>query len=249
MDTLPDRDAKLSKLGELIGDVRFGVLTTVRKDGSLWSRPISTQRANPDGELWLFTKVDSPMARELEDHRHVSLCYAKPVESSYVSILGTCELLSDAKKAEELWDSSYQEWLPGGPHDPSLILVRVTVERAEYLDAPSATWPLEAGFSTLDSDKRENEGYHAKIDLTKEGGPVIVRTGRRPSCQSNHARCHHRAFPTALGVDETPRHAVLDLVRRLHSQKDTVTDRWHFDKVESAIAEVRTFLDESLAEA
>ena len=77
---------------------------------------------------------------------------------------GTCELLSDREKAEELWDPSYQKWLPGGPRDPS-PRVRVTVERAEYWDSPSATWPLEAGFTVLDYDKRENPEYHAKMEF------------------------------------------------------------------------------------
>ena len=53
----------------------------------------------------------------------------------------------------------------------------------------------------------------------------------------------------ALGLGETPRHAVLDLLRRLHSEKDTVVDRWHSEKVEAAIGEVRAFLVEAFAES
>ncbi len=41
---------------------------------------------------------------------------------------------------------------------------------------------------------------------------------------------------------ETPRPAAEELLRRLNRQKDTMDDRWHRDKVEAAIAEVRTFL-------
>jgi general stress protein 26 len=242
MDRITSRDPKLRKLADLIGDIRFGVLTTIAEDGSLWSRPISTQQATPDGELWFFAKLDSPMANELRHHRRVSLCYAQPVDCSYVSISGTCELISDPSKAEELWDASYQKWLPGGPGDPSLILVRVTVERAEYWDAPSATWPLEAGFAMMPPDKRDDPEHHAQIDMLNEAGPVIVRTGPCPSCSTHHARCSHRTFPAALGVGETACQAAEDLLRRLNSQKDYVADRWHRDKVEAAIADVRAFL-------
>jgi hypothetical protein len=182
------------------------------------------------------------MADQLEHHRRVSLCFAKPVDGSYVSALGHCELLSDRMKAEELWDPSFQEWLPGGPQDPSLLLVRFRVDRAEYWDAPSATWPLEAGFSVFSPEARENKEHHAKIDLIRDAGPVKVRTGPCASCHTNRARCYHRNFPTALGMGETPRDAALDLVRRLQSQKDTVADRWHREKVEAAIADVRFFL-------
>jgi general stress protein 26 len=242
MDRLRNRGLELRKLAELIRDIRFGVLTTITQDGAFWSRPISTQQATPDGELWFVTKLHSPMANQLERPRRVSLCYAKPVDGSYVSIMGDCELLSDPMKAEELWGPSFQEWLPGGPHDPSLLLVRVRVDSAEYWDAPSATWPLEAGFSVLSPEVRENKAHHAKIDLISEGGPVKVRIGPCPSCHTDHARCYHRNFPTALGIGETPRDAALNLLRRLQRQKDTVADRWHLDTVEAAIAEVQTFL-------
>jgi len=245
VERLTNRGPKRGKLAELIGDIRFGVLTTIAEDGSLWSRPISTEQANPDGELWFFAKLDSPLANELRRHRRVSLCYAKPVDCSYVSISGTCELISDRSKAEELWDPSYQQWLPGGPGDASLILVRVTVEGAEYWDAPSATWPLEAGFAVLAPEKRDDPEFHAKIEMRNEAGPVIIRTGPCPSCSTNHVRCAHRTFPAALGVGETACHAAEDLLRRLNSQKDCVEDRWHSDKVEEAIADVRAFLAQS----
>ena len=222
----------------------FGILTTITKDGSLWSRPISTAQANPNGEIWFFTKLNSPLANALEHRQHASLYYEKPADNTYVSILGICELVSDMKKAEELWDASYREWLAESPHDPSLILVRVAVERAEYWDSPSATWP-DAGFSAPGPDRRDDRDVHAEIGLSNNEGPVVVRTGLFPSCHTNHARCYHRAFPTALGLGETPRHAAEDLLRRLHSQKGTVTDRWHLDRVEAAIAEVQAFLAEA----
>ena len=145
MDTLADRGPKLSKLAHLLGDIRFGVLTTVTKDGSLWSRPVSTQQANPDGELWLFTKLNSPMANELERHRRVNLCYAKPVDGSYVSVLGTCELLSDGENEKSFGTRATRRGCLEGPttHRSSLYESRWSGRNTR--DAPSATWPLEAG--------------------------------------------------------------------------------------------------------
>ena len=85
-------------------------------------------------------------------------------------------------------------------------------------DSPSATWPLEAGFSALDSDRMEDQEHHAKINLTTKEGPVIVRTGPCPCCRTKDARCYRRSFPMAAGLGETPRHPALDLLRRLHSE-------------------------------
>jgi general stress protein 26 len=121
MDTLTQRDPKLRKLAQLIGDIRFGVLTTIAEDGSLWSRPVSTQEANSDGELWFFAKMDSPLVTELQRHPRVSICYAKPIDCSYVSISGHCRVIFDRRKAAELWDRSYHTWLPGGASDPTSL--------------------------------------------------------------------------------------------------------------------------------
>jgi general stress protein 26 len=244
MDTLTRRDPKLRKLARLIGDIRFGVLTTIAEDGSLWSRPVSTQEANPDGELWFFAKRDSPLVTELQRHPRVSICYAKPIDCSYVSISGHSRVLSDRRKAAELWDPSYQAWLPGGASDPDLALIRVSVERAEYWDSPSESWPIEAGFTALAPAQRFDPACHAEIDMRDRISPVIVRTGPCPSCSMPHARCSHRSFPGALGVGETARQAAADLHQRLSIQKDTLEDCWHRDMVSAAIADVEIFLAE-----
>ena len=68
MDAHVERVSELTKLARLIGEIRFGLLTTIAEDGSLWSRPISTQRASPEGEVWFFVKDDAPIAKELRRH-------------------------------------------------------------------------------------------------------------------------------------------------------------------------------------
>ena len=130
MDTPMDRDSSIRKLAELIGEIRIAMLTTTTEDGSFRSRPMTTQRAKFDGKLWFFTKRESAKVEEVRRHRRVSLSYAKPEGNSYVSISGAAELISDQKKAQELWDSRYEEWFPQGPSDQSLILIRVTAEQA-----------------------------------------------------------------------------------------------------------------------
>ena len=145
MDTPMDRDSSIRKLAELIGEIRIAMLTTTTEDGSFRSRPMTTQRAKFDGKLWFFTKRESAKADEMRRHRRVSLSYAKPEDNSYVSISGTAELISDQKKAQELWDPSYEQWFPQGPSDPSLILIRVTVEQAEYWHAPSSVFTYGGG--------------------------------------------------------------------------------------------------------
>lgn len=167
MNAPTDRAQAVQKLTELIDEIRIAMLTTITDDGSLWSRPITTQRAVFDGDLWFITKLESAKVQEVRQHRQVSLSYVRTEDNTYVSLSGTAELVSDPKKVEALWDPSYQNWFPAGPADPNLALIRVCVERAEYWDAPAATWTVAGGFVVLAPEQRDSPQYHAKIVLRK----------------------------------------------------------------------------------
>lgn len=171
MQPQSERDQAIQKLGELIEKIRIATLTTITEDGRLWSRPITTQRAKFDGDLWFITKRGSPKVQEVRRHPRVSLSYVRTEDNTYVCLSGTAEVLSNVKKAEELWDPSYLSWFPGGPGDPSLVLIRVSVERAEYWEAPALTWPFEAGFVALGPEQRDNPMFHAKISISRKLNP------------------------------------------------------------------------------
>ncbi len=185
---------------------------------------MTTQLAKVDGELWFFTKRESPKADEIRDHHRVSLSYAKPEDNSYVSVSGKAELITDPKKAQELWDPIYEQWFPQGASDPSLILIRVTVEQAEYWHAPSSAFTLQAGFVVLAPERRANPEFHAKIAMLSECGPVISTTAPCSSCGMFHTTLYHRAFPHLCGQGDTPQERAQDLIRRLANEKDVITD-------------------------
>ena len=128
-------------------------------------------------------------------------------------------------------------------------MIQVTVESAEYWHAPSVVSTLDAGFVVLAPEHRDNPEFHSKIATLRECGPVITTNDLCSSCGMYHARCYHRAFPNLSGSGDTPREAAEDLIRRLNSQKDSLADRWHLDHVETAVAEVRAFLAEAVADA
>jgi general stress protein 26 len=245
MDTPMDRDSSIRKLAELIGEIRIAMLTTTTEDGSFRSRPMTTQRAKFDGKLWFFTNRESAKVEEVRRHRRVSLSYAKPEDNSYISISGAAEVISDQKKAQELWDTRYEEWFPQGPSDPSLILIRVTAEQAQYWHAPSSVLPMDAGFVVLAPERRDNPEFHSKIARLSEFGPVITTNAPCSSCGMFHVTSYHRAFPNLCGSGDTPREAAEDLIRRMTNEKDFHGDTWHGESVEQAIAEVRTFLEKS----
>jgi general stress protein 26 len=131
-------EQNIEKLNELIADVQVAMLTTVEADGTLHSRPMATQKTKFDGTLWFFTAVDSAKVYEIERERHVNVSYSRPDKQHYVAISGTARLVLDRKKVEELWTPFHLAWFPQGVDDPTLALLRVDVESAEYWDSPSS---------------------------------------------------------------------------------------------------------------
>jgi general stress protein 26 len=114
------------------------MMTTVQAGGLLRSRPMATQKTPFDGELWFFTGHHSPKVDEIQADSHVNLSYSDPDSRHHVSITGTAELVQDREKIRSLWTPALQAWFPEGPDDPEVALLRVSVDSAEYWDAPSS---------------------------------------------------------------------------------------------------------------
>jgi general stress protein 26 len=129
-DPKPKDPAK--KMRKLIKDARVAMLTTVAADGSLRSRPMATPDADIDGELWFFTRFDSPKSEEIQENQRVNVTYASPKNDRYVSVSGTAALVRDPAKIKELWRGALKEWFPEGKKDPDLALLKVTIDKAEY---------------------------------------------------------------------------------------------------------------------
>ena len=163
------RDEAIKKVGELIDDIHFAMLTTAEPDGSLRSRPMATHQDHGkgfDGVLWFFTKDDSGKIDEVQQDKHVNLAFSSPEKSKYLSVTGVATLVRDEAKAKELWTSKYLPWFPKGLDDPDLALLRVDVSKAEYWDTPGGAVVYVVGLvKALTTGKPHKPGDHAKVDL------------------------------------------------------------------------------------
>lgn len=170
---------EIKKLGEMIKDIDYAMLTTATGEGRLRSRPMSTQQAEFDGDLWFFTGADSPKVREIQEDQQVNLSYAQPDKNRYVSVSGRAAVVRDRKKAEELWNPAYKAWFPEGLDDPNLALLRVRVEEAEYWDSPSSAVVHLFGFvKAIATGQEYHPGENEKISLEADG-QASQNTGRR----------------------------------------------------------------------
>ena len=134
------------KLYELIKDVKICMMTTSEPDGSLHSRPMWNQDADAEGDLWFFTKLQSPKVTEISKDRQVNLAYCDPSKEHYVSVAGRAEIVRDRAKIEEKWSEPMKAWFPKGKDDPEIALIRVHPIKGEYWDSPNSTFVHVYGY-------------------------------------------------------------------------------------------------------
>lgn len=147
MDNDAQRNDAIKKLADLVGDIRFCMLTTMDPDGRPWSRPMATQQMEFDGTLWFFTGADSEKVAHLQANPATGAAFARPDENEYVTMAGSGAVVDDRAKVKELWAEPLRTWFPEGPDDPNLRLIRVDVDRAEYWDSPSSFVVYALGYA------------------------------------------------------------------------------------------------------
>lgn len=170
MEKEKTHDEAVKKLGELIKDINIAMLTTADEDtGVLRSRPMGTQKVEFNGDLWFFTRDDSPKVDEIKQEKNVNVSYASISDQRYVSVSGKATIIKDKAKAKELWEPTLKAFFPDGLDDPKLALLKVSVEQAEYWDSPSSAVVRVVGFvKALATGKPYEGGENEKLDLTSK---------------------------------------------------------------------------------
>lgn len=155
-----------TKIWDLIRDTKIAMLTTHSGEG-LRSRPMATQESELHGNLWFLSRQESGNVNEIEHGSSVNLTYVNSEAHTYVSLSGRAELSKDRATIHELWKPMHAAWFPQGKDDPEIMAIKVTVEEAEYWDAPSnalvRTYQL---MKAVVSGGESKVGEHEKVSLT-----------------------------------------------------------------------------------
>lgn len=162
-----DREGQIATLGKLIKGVDIAMLTTEMPDGTLRSRPMSTQNETFDGTLWFLTDKSTPKIVEIEGHAQVNVSYANPSSSTYVSVSGRAFVVEDREKIVQFWSEAHKVWFPDGPDDPDIVLIKVEVDQAEYWDSNQFVALLGMAKAYVTGEGYQGEGAeHAKLSLS-----------------------------------------------------------------------------------
>ena len=154
-----------AKLWDLIKSIEYAMLVT--EDGDhLSSRPMAVSQTEFDGKLWFFTRASSHKVTEVEQDQRVNLAYAHPGKQDYVSVSGRARLNRDRSAIDQHWSEPLRTWFPKGKDDPDIALLEVTVQQAEYWDAPSSTMLHAYGYvKAALTGKSPTPGGHGTVTL------------------------------------------------------------------------------------
>jgi general stress protein 26 len=120
-------------ISSLMRNLDLCMLTTRASDGALHSRPMSNNgEVEFGGDVWFFSDRRSRKVREIQQDPRVSVSYAAPERGVWLALEGKASIVSDIEKKKELWLKELERWFESGPEDDSVVLIRVSAERAEH---------------------------------------------------------------------------------------------------------------------
>jgi general stress protein 26 len=161
-------DHESQQFRDLIKKIQFAMFTTTASDGSLRSRPMTTQI--PDGndmparQLWFFMSRLSDPVKDVGNEARVCVTYADAGKDAYVSASGTACVVDDPAMKQRLWSKMNEAWFPGGPEDPDLALVCVDIHEAEYWSVKESKLVQLAKIAKASFvHERPHMGEHGKV--------------------------------------------------------------------------------------
>ncbi|QJW98730.1 pyridoxamine 5'-phosphate oxidase family protein [Frigoriglobus tundricola] len=155
------------KLHDLLAEFGTAMLVTRTGEGQLRARPMALAELEPDGTLWFLTDRHSAKVDELGRDPHVGVTMQS--QTRFVSVSGRAAPVEDRERVSRLWKLEWKVWFPGGPDDPNLVLLRVSVDAGEYWDnggTGGLKYLFEAGKALLTGSRPNVEGdakIHGKV--------------------------------------------------------------------------------------
>lgn len=166
MDNEISKEEAIKKFKDLVRDVNICMFTTIDDEKRLFSRPLTTAKIDEDGNAWFFTNEFSETIQEVSGDNTVYLIYSHPGKNVYVTVKGSCAVVVNKQKINELWNPILKAWFPGGKEDPKLCLIKVVTEEASYWNSKSgSTGVYFKMLKAIANREKYNEGDVGKLKL------------------------------------------------------------------------------------
>ena len=155
-----------AKIKEIADAADICMFTTALTQLPLNSRPMSTQKADDEGNLWFFSEKESDKNQHIESDNRVQLFYANKSNYEFLSVYGTAEISTDKEKIEELWTPMVKTWFQEGKDDPSITVIKVVPHDAYYWDTKhNKLVSLIKIIASVATGKTMDDGVEGKLNV------------------------------------------------------------------------------------
>lgn len=156
--------SKTKHLNELLESFDTAMLLT--RDGEEnHGRPMAVAEIEGADTIWFVTSSDSPKTEEIRSDARVSVTFQS--ERKFVALSGRSALVHDRARIEALWKEAWRVWFPKGKDDPTIALIKVTVEDAEFWDnagGKGIRYVFEAAKALINGERAEPvPGAHGRV--------------------------------------------------------------------------------------
>lgn len=163
-DSISTEAKDVARVWALMEKVRVCMLATW--DGAaIRTRPMSATPREGENAIYFLTDAKTQKTEEVEHDETVSLAFADPGDGKYVNISGHARLLDDRALIRDLWTIAAQAWWEG-PEDPSIRVIEVTPEDAEYWEGPGGVGAMVRMAAAAALHLRPDLGENRKVDLS-----------------------------------------------------------------------------------
>jgi general stress protein 26 len=163
------RQARL-KVYDLLGRFETTMMVTHAPSGPLDCRPMQIAGSDLDdgGPLWFVTSIQGQIPHEISEDARTLLIFQG--DGHYVAVWGRAEILADEALIRRFWRDAHRAWMPLGPEDPALRLVKFIPHSAEFWTTDSrdtVRYLFEAARARATTGEAPggDDASHARVNL------------------------------------------------------------------------------------
>lgn len=151
------------KVWDMMKQISICMLTT-RDGDQLRSRPMGAYVRREDNAIYFLTDVEKHKDDEIRQFPNVCCAFANASNQKYVSVTGRASVSNNRAKIRELWGPVAKAWWDS-PDDPSIRLLTVMPNDAEYWDSPGTVVSYVKMMAAAVSDTRPAMGENKKVAM------------------------------------------------------------------------------------
>lgn len=126
-----ERDTLITAAREIMKTARFCALVTLDQTGQPHVRTMDPFTPEENMVVWFGTNATTRKVKEIRNDPRVTLYYADPGGSGYVTITGIAHIVDDKQEKLKWWKEEWNEYY--GDKKNNYILIKVIPERLDIL--------------------------------------------------------------------------------------------------------------------